>query len=135
MPVQMKLSRIIISDIRAEQFIYLKELDGERQFPIVIGIFEATSIDRRVKGNYRPPRPQTYDLLVSVIEQLGGEPHSVLISELRNSTYYAQLRVMYDGELMLIDARPSDAIAVAVTCNPNLPIYVADEVLDEVLNT
>lgn len=135
MPVQMKLSRIIISDIRAEQFIYLKELEGDRQFSIVIGIFEATSIDRRVKGNYHPPRPQTYDLLVSTIEQLGAEPHSVLISELRDRTYYAQLRVMHEGQLIRIDARPSDAIAVAVTCNPNLPIFVAEEVLDEVLNS
>lgn len=134
MPVQMKLSRIIISDIRAEQFIYLKELEGERQFSIVIGIFEATSIDRRVKGNYRPPRPQTYDLLVNVVDQLGAEPHSVLITEIRNGTYYAQLRVMHEGQLVPIDARPSDAIAVAVTCNPNLPIFVAEEVLDEVAN-
>lgn len=134
MPVQMKLSRIIISDIRAEQFIYLKELEGDRQFSIVIGIFEATSIDRRVKGNYRPPRPQTYDLLVNVVDQLGAEPHSVLITEIRNGTYYAQLRVMHEGQLVPIDARPSDAIAVAVTCNPNLPIFVAEEVLDEVAN-
>ena len=135
MPVQMKLSRIIISDIRADQAIYLKELEGDRQFSIVIGICEASSIDRRVKGNYHPPRPQTYDLLVNIVDQLGAEPHSVLISELRNGTYYAQLRLMHEGELIPIDARPSDAIAVAVTCNPNLPIYVAEEVLDEVVNS
>ncbi len=135
MPVQVKLSRIIISDIQSEQFIYLKELEGERQFPIVIAIFEATSIDRRVRGTFRPPRPQTYDLLVNVIDQLGGEPHSVLITELRNGTFYAQLRIMHDGQLVPIDSRPSDAIAVAVTCQPNLPIYVAEEVFDEVLNS
>lgn len=135
MTVQMKLSRIIISDIQAEQYIWLKEVEGDRQFSIVIGFFEATAIDRRVRGNFNPPRPQTYDLLLNVIEQLGGEPHSVLISELRERTYYAQLRVMHEGRLVPIDARPSDAIAVAVTCRPNLPIYVAEEVLEEVLKS
>ncbi len=72
MPVQMQLSRIIISEINEQQVIYLKEVDGTRQFPILIGIFEATSIERRVK-DYRPPRPLTHDLLVSVAESLGGK--------------------------------------------------------------
>lgn len=134
MPVQVKLSRIIISDLQLEQVIYLKEVDGDRQFPIVIAHFEATNIDRRVRGAHRPPRPQTYDLLVKVIEQLGGEPHSVLITELRNGTFYAHLRIRKEGELVSIDSRPSDAIAVAVTCQPHLPIFVNDDVLDDVLN-
>jgi bifunctional DNase/RNase len=132
MPVEMKLSRIIISEINEQQVIYLKELGGDRQFPILIGIFEATSIDRRVKAE-RPPRPLTHDLLVSVIESLGGELDSVVINELREHTYFAKLRVRMDGELIEIDSRPSDAIAVAVTCDPHLPIYVAEEVLDEVV--
>ena len=69
MPVQMELSRIIISEINEQQVIYLKEVDGDRSFPILIGIFEATSIDRRVKG-HRSPRPLTHDLLV----QRGRQP-------------------------------------------------------------
>lgn len=133
MPVQMKLSRIIISEINDQQVIYLKEIDGERQFPILIGLFEATSIDKRVK-NFRPPRPLTHDLLVKVVEALGGELDSVVISELREHTYYAKLRVRRDGELIEIDSRPSDAIAVAVTCDPPLPIYVEEEVLDEAID-
>ncbi len=130
MPVQMKLSRIIISEINEQQIIYLREVDGDRQFPILIGIFEATSIDRRVK-DYEPPRPLTHDLLVNSIEILGGELDSVVITELKEHTYFANLRVRYEGELIEIDARPSDAIAVAVTCNPHLPIYVSEEVLED----
>lgn len=130
MQVQMQLSRIIISEINEQQVIYLREVDGDRQFPILIGIYEATSIDRRVK-NYESPRPLTHDLLVNTIESLGGELDSIVITELRDHTYYANLRVRQNGEIIEIDARPSDAIAVAVTCRPPLPIFVAEEVLDD----
>ncbi len=133
MPVQMELSRIIISEINDQQVIYLREVDGNRQFPILIGIFEATSIDRRVK-NYQSPRPLTHDLIVGLVEALGAELDSVVISELREHTYFARLRVKQDGELIEIDSRPSDAIAVAVSCRPPLPIYVAEEVLDDVID-
>jgi len=133
MPVQMALSRIIISEINDQQVIYLKEIDGERTFPILIGIFEATSIDRRVK-EFQSPRPLTHDLLVNTVEQLGAELDSVVISELREHTYYAKLRVRQEGELVEIDSRPSDAIAVAVTCEPPLPIYVAEEVLEDLID-
>ena len=132
MPVRMELSRIIISEISDQQMIYLKETEGHRTFPILIGIFEATSIDRRVKG-YPSPRPLTHDLIVSVVEGLGAEFQDVVISELKEHTYYAKRRIRAAGELVEIDARPSDAIAVAVTCNPTLPIYVNEEVLNDVL--
>jgi len=132
MPVHMELSRIIISEVNDQQVIYLKEIEGERSFPILIGIFEATSIDRRVKG-YPSPRPLTHDLIVSAVEQLGGELQDVVINELKEHTYYARLRVRQEGELVEIDARPSDAIAVAVTCDPALPIYVNEDVLNDVL--
>jgi len=132
MPVQMELSRIIISEINDQQVIYLREVEGNRTFPILIGLFEATSIDRKVKG-YPTQRPLTHDLLVSAVEQLGAEFQDVVITELREHTYYALLRVRHNGELMEIDSRPSDAIAVAVTCDPVLPIYVSEEVLRDVL--
>lgn len=132
MPVQMQLARIIISEISDNQVIYLREVDGDRQFPILIGIFEATSIDRRVKEEYKPPRPLTHDLIVAVAEALGAEVDSVVISELKDQTYFAKLRLRKDGELIEIDSRPSDAVAVAVTFQPPLPIYVDEEVLDDV---
>ena len=132
MPVPMELSRIIISEINDQQVIYLKEIDGPRTFPILIGIFEATSIERHVK-RLRPPRPLTHDLLVNTVEAIGGEFQDVLINELREHTYFAKLRIRREGELVEIDARPSDAIAVAVTCDPALPIFVNEEVLNDVL--
>ena len=132
MPIPMELSRIIISEINDQQVIYLKEINGERSFPILIGICEATMIDRRVKG-FDSPRPLTHDLVVSVAENLGGELQDVVINELKDHTYFAKLRVRHEGELIEIDARPSDAIAVAVTCHPPLPLYVSEEVLNDVL--
>ena len=134
MPIEMRLNRIIISEINENQIVFLKEVDGDRQLPIVIGIFEATSIDRRVKDIPRP-RPLTHDLLVGIVETMGAELDSVLISELRDHTYFANLRLKYDGELIDIDARPSDAIAVAVTCEPPLPIYVNEQVLEESMSS
>lgn len=132
MPLQMELSRIIINEINDQQVIYLREVDGDRAFPILIGLAEAMSIDRRVK-HFPSPRPLTHDLLVAAVENLGGELQDVVINELKEHTYYALLRVRKDGELIEIDSRPSDAIAVAVTCDPALPIYVSEEVLNDVL--
>jgi uncharacterized protein len=130
MPIQMELRRIIISELDAHQIVILKEVEGERNFPIVIGIFEATSIDRRVKGE-QPPRPLTHDLIISVVEQLGGEIQDIIINDLKEHTYFAKLRVRKDGELTEVDCRPSDAIAVAVASR--VPIYVNEEVLGEAL--
>lgn len=129
MPVQMELRRIIISEIHEQQVIMLREVDGERSFSIMIGIFEATSIDRRVK-KMPSPRPLTHDLVANVVESLGGELRDIYISELRDHTYFAKLRIRQNGELIEVDTRPSDAIALAVTAN--VPIYVAEDVLDEV---
>lgn len=129
MPVRMELKRIIISEVHDQQIIVLRETDGTRSFPIVIGIFEATSIDRRVK-NIVPPRPLTHDMIVNAVEQLGGEIQDILINDLQDHTYFARLRIRKDGELIEIDCRPSDAIAVAVTAK--VPIWVAEEVLAEI---
>lgn len=128
-PVQMDLKRIIISETHEQQIIMLKETEGDRSFPIVIGIYEASSIDRRVKG-LQSPRPLTHDLVASVIEAMGGELQDIFISELREHTYFAKLRIRNNGELVEVDCRPSDAIALAVTAR--VPIYVAEDVLNEV---
>jgi bifunctional DNase/RNase len=124
----MELKRIIISEVHDQQVIMLKEVEGDRSFPIVIGIFEATSIDRRVK-NMPSPRPLTHDLVANVIDQLGGDLQDIFISDLREHTYFAKLRIRKDGELIEVDCRPSDAIALAVTAK--VPIYVAEDVLGE----
>ena len=81
MAVQMELTRIIINETSDSHIIFLKEVDGERMFPIVIGLFEATSIDRRVR-NQPTPRPLTHDLLASTIDLLGGDVQDIYINEL-----------------------------------------------------
>ena len=130
-PIQMELRRIIISEVDDHQVIILKEVDGERSFPIVIGIFEATSIDRRVK-KMETPRPLTHDLITAVVEQMGGDIQDIVISDLKEHTYFAKLRVRKEGELIEVDCRPSDAIALAVTAR--VPIYVSEDVLGEALD-
>ena len=127
--VQMELTRIIISENGDQQIVFLREIDGPRTFPIVIGLFEATSIDRRVKGA-PSQRPLTHDLLANTIELMGGELQDIYISELRDHTYFAKLRIKHDGEIVEVDSRPSDAIALAVTVE--VPIFVSEDVLDEV---
>ena len=131
MLVQMELARIIISDMNEQQVVYLREVEGARTFPILIGIFEAASINRHVKGE-ESQRPLTHDLLRSVIESLAAELQDIVITRLEEHTYFAVLRIRKDGELVEVDSRPSDAIALAVQFKPPLPIYVDDEVLDQV---
>jgi bifunctional DNase/RNase len=127
----MQLSRIIINENADQQYIFLREVDGERSFAIVIGLFEATSIDRRVKGN-RGPRPLTHDLIANIVDQMGGEIAEVHITELKDATYFAKLKIIHNGETLEVDSRPSDAIALAVTVNA--PIYVVEDVLEELVD-
>ncbi|MHC4908184.1 MAG: bifunctional nuclease family protein [Planctomycetota bacterium] len=129
MTVQMELSRIFIREMTEMQIIELTEIDGDRTFPIVIGLPEAFAIERRLKG-IEIPRPQTHDLLASVISQLGGTLVRTVITHLSEGTFYARLIVEQDGREVEIDSRPSDAIALGVA--QNVPIYVAEEVLDQI---
>lgn len=112
MEVQVELSKIIINEAVDQQIIVLKELGGDRSFPIVIGMTEAMAIERRLKG-IELPRPMTHDLLASVIEQMDGRIEKVVISDLANGTFYALLHVDVDGNKLEIDSRPSDAIALS----------------------
>lgn len=129
MPVQMELHKIILNDVAEQQIIVLREVDGERQFPIVIGTPEALAIDRRLKGKTNP-RPMTHDLLASVIEQLGASVDSIEITSLEHHTFYARIHLHRNGDKIEVDSRPSDAIALGIATS--VPIYVAERVLDEV---
>jgi uncharacterized protein len=129
MSVQMELHKIIISEMQDQQFIYLKEVDGERKFAIVIGSSEAFAIDRRLKG-IATQRPLTHDLLAAVIEQLGGAVDKIEINNLEGGTFFAKIHIRQDGHVVKIDSRPSDAIALGVATT--VPIFVAEHVLDEV---
>lgn len=129
MAVEMELHKIIISEMREEQIIVLKEVEGERFFPIVIGSTEAAAIDRRLKG-IPTQRPLTHDLLASVIDQMGGTVDRIEITHLENHTFFAKIHIKQSGRTIQIDSRPSDAIALGVATA--VPIYVAEHVLDEV---
>ena len=129
MQVEMQLARIIISENDDQQIIVLKEIDGQRHFPIVIGIAEAAAIDRRLKKR-SAPRPPTHELLASVIEQLGGKVERVVINDLRDRTFFALLHIRQGDKVLQVDSRPSDAIALGI--GHNVPIFVEEKVLEAV---
>jgi len=131
MLVRMALSRIVIVDSDEDKMsmIVLREMEGDRAFPILIGIHEAYAIDRRTKG-VGVPRPMTHDLINGILGKLECQIEHVVISELRNSTFFAKLVIRRDGELIEVDSRPSDAIAVGA--GSEVPIFVDESVLREV---
>lgn len=126
MLVRMDLARIIIRETDDSQIIVLRERSGERRFPIMIGLSEALAIDRRVRG-LEAPRPMTHDLMARIIESLDAELEQIVISDLREHTFFATLMVRRNGDLIPIDSRPSDAIALGVA--KGTPIYVEEHVL------
>jgi hypothetical protein len=104
--------------------LILKEVNGNRRLPIIIGAAEAQSIALEMEG-IKPPRPLTHDLMKNIITSFGGELADIIIDELRDGTFFAKLNI----DNQLIDSRPSDAIALAVRCG--VQIFVAPEVMDE----
>ena len=128
--VEVDLSRIIINERSEQQVIVLKEKDGPRAFPILIGIYEATAIDRGIK-EYRTPRPLTHDLICLILGSLDVEVERVVVTDLRNQTFYAKIVLQQNGKLIEVDSRPSDAIAIAV--QTGTPIFVEEKVINEVL--
>lgn len=107
--------------------ILLKEIEGVRRLPIIIGAFEAQAIALEIEG-IKPPRPLTHDLLKQIIDNLGGSVIEVIINELRENTFYAKIVLDVSGLTNEIDARPSDAIALSV--RTQTPIFVAESVLE-----
>ena len=132
MDVPMELSRILITELGEQQVIFLKEKDGERSFPILIGINEAVAIDMRLKG-VETPRPMTHALLANVITAMGGELEKIVVNDLREHTFFATLHIRRNGDVIEVDSRPSDAIALGVAFDT--PIFVAEHVLQEVLTS
>lgn len=141
MSVRMELARILIRETDDTHIVELREADAPipseaRVFPIMIGLNEAAAIERRLMGQ-KPPRPQTHELLGNVIETLGYKLDRVVINDLRHDphgsgTFYARLhlRNTETDDLIDIDSRPSDAIALGVASDT--PIFVEEHVLDEV---
>lgn len=136
MSVKMELSRVLIRETDDTHVVELREAEVDeeqaRVFPIVIGLMEAAAIERRLMGQV-PPRPQTHELLDSVIAELGYELERIEITDLRDHTFFARLFLRSGSDMREIDARPSDAIALGAATDA--PIYVAEHVLDEVCRT
>lgn len=110
--------------------LLLQETDGaHRLLPIYIGSPEAASIHYAIEGT-QPPRPLTHDLFVNVLTDLGAQLEHVLITEVHEHTYYAELHLVAAGTKHVVSSRPSDAVALAVRCSA--PIYAADDLIDEV---
>jgi bifunctional DNase/RNase len=128
MDIEVELSRIIINENSDQQMIILKEKTGERSFPIVIGIVEIFAIDRRLKG-IRPPRPMTHDLFGDTIKQLGATVEKIVVDDLRNHTFFAKIHIRQGKQRVIVDSRPSDAIALGVATET--PIFVAEHVFDQ----
>ncbi len=127
--VEMELSKIVIDEKRHDQLIVLKERNGSRLLPIVIGLNEASAIKLKLSG-FNPPRPLTHDLLHSTIENLEASIDRVIIDKLEENTFHAKLVIKTgSGQTKAIDARPSDSIALAVRAHA--PIFVEDAVIQQ----
>lgn len=124
--IEVNVNGIFLTQSQASGII-LKEKNGERTLPIVIGEYEAQSIALGLE-NIKPPRPITHDLTLSILESCGVTMDSVLITELKNNTYYAVIRLKKKLKYWDVDARPSDAIAMAV--RSTIPIFVDEEVMN-----
>ncbi len=128
--IEMELREIQISEAGNHQIILLGEKEGERLFPIYIGFFEAAAMDQAVHG-LRTPRPMTHDLIYNILEGLDCTLKRVVVDKLQDDTFHGKLVVASgDGRETWIDSRPSDAIVLA--CKRSAPIFVAQEVLDQV---
>jgi bifunctional DNase/RNase len=133
MAVHMEISRILIRESDDWHVVELREVDGDRTFQIVIGIHEAAAIERRILGQV-PARPQTHELMATIIEKLGYRVTRVIVNDLQHDefgrgTFYARLVLQNGGHEIDVDSRPSDALALGVATN--VPIYVEQHVLDE----
>jgi len=127
--VECELARIIINENSDQQYIWLREKDGGRHFPIVIAIMEALAIDRFVKEQVTQ-RPLTHELMHRILEAMGVHVERVEVTKLQEHTFYANVVLVRDGEQFEVDARPSDAIALAM--RNDTTILVHEDVLEEV---
>jgi bifunctional DNase/RNase len=126
--VEVTIDSVRVSLMSQHRIVVLKDTESLRYLPIWIGPFEADAITIELQS-VEVARPLTHDLLKSTIEQLGAEIVQVAITDLRNDTFYAEVALRVDGRRLEVDSRPSDAIALAVRAR--VPLYVADEVMEQ----
>lgn len=128
--VEMTLTKIVLCETENRSLLFLHELNGSREMFLTIGILETFMLKRMLNGE-PSARPLTHELICGIICQLGGDFESILIDRLENNIFYAKLRIRQNGVWRDVDARPSDAITLAVTHVPMRRIYVHERVLEQ----
>lgn len=124
--VEMKIRGLMMDPVTNMPIVILKEPEGETVLPIWVGVYEANAIALEIE-KVTTPRPMTHDLIKNLLTALGGTVHKVVVTELKDDTFYAVIWTEHDGQVISIDSRPSDALAVALRVD--CPIFVEDEVL------
>jgi len=127
MQIEMTIKGLMVDPVTNMPIIILRDEAGQRVLPIWVGIFEANAIALQIE-NVTTPRPMTHDLLRNVIQDLDASVQKIVVSDLRENTFFAVIHLAVRGEPVLIDARPSDAIALALRARA--PIYVEESVID-----
>ena len=127
MQIEMTIKGLMVDPITNMPIIILRDKDGQRVLPIWVGVFEANAIALQIE-NVTTPRPMTHDLLKNVIADLRGSIEKIVVSDLKDNTFFALIYLSVGGEVMAIDARPSDAIARALRARA--PIFVEEKLID-----
>ena len=127
MQIEMSIKGLMVDPITNMPIVILRDKDGERVLPIWVGIFEANAIALQIE-NIATPRPMTHDLLRNVIQDLKASVQKIVVCDLQENTFYALIYLGLNGDTLAIDARPSDAIALAL--RTQAPIFVEDSVID-----
>lgn len=126
MEVEMKIRGLMMDPVSNMPIVILKDVGGESVLPIWVGVYEANAIALEIE-KVATPRPMTHDLIKNVLTGLDASIHKVVVTELRDDTFYAVIWMQKDGNVISIDSRPSDALALALRVD--CPIFVEDEVL------
>ena len=127
MQIEMTIKGLMVDPVTNVPIILLRDSDGQKVLPIWVGIFEANAIALQIE-NVTPPRPMTHDLLKNVINDLKASVQKVVVSDLKDNTFYALIYLIVNGETVAIDARPSDAIALALRARCS--IFVEQAVIE-----
>ena len=127
MQIEMSIKGLMVDPITNMPIIILRDKEGQKVLPIWVGIFEANAIALQIE-NISTPRPMTHDLLRNVIEDLKASVQKIVVCDLQENTFYALIYLSWNGATVAIDARPSDAIALAL--RTRAPIFVEDAVID-----
>jgi len=131
MQIEMTIKGLMVDPITNMPIIILRDKDGQRVLPIWVGVFEANAIALQIE-NVTTPRPMTHDLLRNVIQDLRAQIDKIAVSDLKENTFYALIYLRVNGDTLAVDARPSDAIALALRARA--PIFVEEHVIDHAKN-